>query len=97
MVEAFKVLPRRLAPVDEGVQTRWPAIGMRSHLHVNTVEHRLDFGNYGAELVPLGSGLLLQHIELRLGPPTVVCKHHKELLDKRNHSNNNSDHELLTF
>ena len=27
MIEAFEVLPRRLAPFDDGVQTRWPAVG----------------------------------------------------------------------
>ena len=75
-VESLEVLPRRLAPLNDGVLTWWPTIGLRSHLQVDAVEHRLDFDNYGIKLAPLGSGLLLQHIELRLGPPTVVCKHY---------------------
>ena len=58
-VEAFEVLPRRLAPINDGVWTRRPTVRMRSHLQVNVVEHWLDFGNYGVELAPLGSGLLL--------------------------------------
>ena len=58
-VEALEVLPCRLTPVDEGVWTRWPTVGLRSHLQVNAVEHRLDTGNYGVELAPLGPGLLL--------------------------------------
>ena len=71
-VEAFEVLPRHLAPFDDGVWTRRPAVGIRSHLQVDAVEHRLDSGNYGIELAPLGSGLLLQHIKLCLGPPTIL-------------------------
>ena len=59
VVEAFEVLPCHLAPIDDGVWTRQPAIGLTSHLHVNIVEHWLDSGNYGVELVPLGSDLLL--------------------------------------
>ena len=97
MVEAFEVLPRRLVPINDGVWTQRPTVGLRSHLHVDTVEHRLDSSNYGIELVRLGSSLLLQHIELRLGPPTVVYRHHKDPSNKRNHFSNNSDHEVLTF
>ena len=39
MVEAFEVLPRRLTPVDDGVRTRRPVIGLRSCLDVNAVKH----------------------------------------------------------
>ena len=76
---------------------RQPAIGLWSHLQVDAVEHRLDSSNYGIELAPLGSGILLQHIELRLGPPMIVYRHHKDSSNKRNYSNSNSDHEVLTF
>ena len=31
-VEALEVLPRRLAPFDDGVRTWWPAVGLRNHL-----------------------------------------------------------------
>ena len=58
-VEAFEVLPRLLTPVDDGVWARQPAVGLRSHLHVDIVENQLDSGNYGVKLVPLGSSLLL--------------------------------------
>ena len=78
MVEALEVLPRCLAPFDDGVWTRRPTVGLRSRLHVDVVEHRFDSDNYGIELVPLGLGLLLQHIELCLNPPTIVCRHHKD-------------------
>ena len=53
-VEAFEVLPRRLAPIDDGVRTWQPVVGLRSHLHVVTVEHWLDFGYYSVEFTPLG-------------------------------------------
>ena len=59
VVEAFEVLPCHLAPLDDGVRTWWPIIGLRSHLQVDTVEHQLDPSNYGIEFVPLGPGLLL--------------------------------------
>ena len=59
VVEAVEVLPRRLAPLDDGVQTWWSTVGLRSHLQVDIVEHRFDSDNYGVELVPLGPGLLL--------------------------------------
>ena len=58
-VEALEVLPRRLAPFDDGVWTRRPIVGLRSHLQVDAVEHRFNPGNYGIELVPLGLGILL--------------------------------------
>jgi len=38
-VEAFEVLPHRLALVDDGVRAWWPAVGLRNHLHVDGVEH----------------------------------------------------------
>jgi len=50
---------------------------LRSCLQVDVVEHWFDSSNYGIKLVPLGSGVLLQHIELRFDPPTVVYKHYK--------------------
>ena len=58
-VEALKVLPRHLAPVDDGVQMWRPIIGLRSHLHVDIVEHQLDFGYYNIEFTPLGLCLQL--------------------------------------
>ena len=59
MVEAFELLPRRLAPIDDGVRTWWPTIRLRSHLHIDIVEHWLDSSNHDIELVPLGSSLML--------------------------------------
>ena len=32
VVEALEVLLRRLAPINDGVWTRWPAVGLGSHL-----------------------------------------------------------------
>ena len=58
-VEAFEVLPRHLTPIDDGVWTRWLVVGLRSYLEVDAVEHRLDSSNYGIELAPLHSDLLL--------------------------------------
>ena len=58
-VDALEVLPRRLALLDDGVRMRRPAVGLRSHLQVDAVEHRFNPGNYGIELVPLGLGILL--------------------------------------
>ena len=57
LVEAFEVLPHRLAPINDGVRTGWPVVGLRSYLHVDAVEHRLDPGNHGVKFPPLGSGL----------------------------------------
>ena len=57
-VEALEILPRRFAPLDDGVRTRWPTVGLRSRRQVDTVEHRFNSGDYGVELVPLGPGLL---------------------------------------
>ena len=51
-IEALEVLPCHLTPLDDGVQTQWPTIGLRSHLQVDAVEHRLDSSNNGVELVP---------------------------------------------
>ena len=56
-VEAIEVLPHRLAPIDYGVQTWRPVIGLRHHLHVDTVEHRLDSSHHDIEFSPLGSRL----------------------------------------
>ena len=42
VVEALEVLPCCLAPVDDGVRTWWPVVGLRSYFHVDVVEHRLD-------------------------------------------------------
>ena len=78
MVVTLDILPRRLAPVDDGVWTGWPITGLWSHLHVDAVEHRLDFGNYGVELTPLGPGIQLQHVKLGLGLSTVFCRRHKD-------------------
>ena len=76
---------------------RWPAVGLRSRLQVNTVEHRSNFGDYGIELLLVGSGLLHQHIKLCLDPPMVACKHYKVPSSKGNYFNSNSDQEVLTF
>jgi len=54
-----EVLPCHLAPIDDGVQTWWPIVGLRSHLHVDTVEHWLDSGYYSVEFTPLGLCLQL--------------------------------------
>ena len=77
VVEALEALPRRLASFDDDVWARRPTIGLRSHFWFNAVEHWSNPGNYGVELVPLGPGLLHQHIKLCLDPSTVVCKHYK--------------------
>ena len=58
-VEALEVLPHRLEPLDDGVRTWRPTVRLRSHLQVDAVEHRLDSDNYGVELAPLSSDLLL--------------------------------------
>ena len=52
-VEAFEVLPRRLAPVNEGVQMGQPIVGLRSYLHIDTVEHWSNFGHHGVKFSPL--------------------------------------------
>ena len=57
MVEALEVLPRRLASIDDGVWTWWPVVRLRTYLHVDAVEHRLDPDNHGVKFPPLGSGL----------------------------------------
>ena len=49
---------RGLAPFDDDVWAWWPTVGLRSHLQVDTVEHRFNPGDYGVELLPLGPGLL---------------------------------------
>ena len=76
-VESLEALPCRFTSFDDDVRARWPTIGLRSNLQVNAVEHWIDSGNYGVKLVPLGPGILLQHIELCPDPPMVVCKHYK--------------------
>ena len=53
-VETFEVLPHRLAPVDDGVRTRWPVVELRSYLHVDAVKHWPDSGHHSVELSPLG-------------------------------------------
>ena len=52
-VEAFEVLPRRLAPVNDGVWMGRPIVGLRSYLHIDTVEHRPDSGHHGVKFSPL--------------------------------------------
>ena len=54
LVEALEVLPLCLAPINDGVQKWWPVVGLRSHLHVDTVKHQLDSGYYGIKFTPLG-------------------------------------------
>ena len=58
-VEAFEVLPLCLAPVDDGVRTRRPVVGLRSYLHVDVVQHRPNSSQHGIELLPLGLRLQL--------------------------------------
>jgi len=74
-VEALKAFPRRLASFDDNIRARWPAVGTRSSFRFDAVEHRSDSDHYAIKIVPLGTGVLLQHIELCLDPPTVVCMH----------------------
>ena len=74
MVEALKVLPCCLAPLDDGVRTLPPAVGLSSHLQVDTVKHWLNCGNYNVQVLLLSLGLLHQHVELRLGFMTIACK-----------------------
>ena len=73
-VEAFEVLPRRFAPLDDGVRTLPPIDGLRSRFQVDAVEHRFNCGDYSVKVIPLGLGLLHQHIKLCLGFMTVACK-----------------------
>ena len=54
VVEAFEVLPRRLAPIDDGVRMRRPVVGLRSCLHVDAIKHRPDSSHHGIEFLPLG-------------------------------------------
>ena len=58
-VEALEVLPRRLAPINDGIRMGRPIIGLRSYLHVDTVEHRLDSSHHGIKFSPMGLCLLL--------------------------------------
>ena len=78
VVEAFEVLPRRLAPIDDGVRTRWPIVGLRSYLYIDAVKQWPNSGHHGVELSPLGLCLQLQHVELGLGPSTVFYKHRED-------------------
>ena len=55
-----------------------PVVGLRSRLWVNIVEHRFNSGDYSIELVPLGLGLLHQHIKLHLDPPMVLYRDYKD-------------------
>ena len=75
VVEALKAFPRRLASFDDDVRACWPAVGLRSRFWFDAVEHWIDSSNYGVKLVALCLGVLLQHIELCLDPPMVVCIH----------------------
>jgi len=58
-VEAFEVLQRLLTPVDDGIRTRWPIVGLRSCLHVDAVKHQPNSGHHGIKLSPLSLCLLL--------------------------------------
>ena len=57
-VEDLEVLPRRFAPLDDGVRTLPPAIELSSHFQVDAVKHWLNCNNYSVEVLPLGLGLL---------------------------------------
>ena len=59
MVEAFEVLPRRLAPIIDGIRMGRPIVGLRSYLHVDTIEHRPNSGHHGVKFSPLGVRLQL--------------------------------------
>ena len=74
MVEALKVLPCCLAPLDDGVRTLPPAVGLGSRFQVDAVQHRFNCGDYSVEGISLGLGLLHQHIKLCLGFMTIDCK-----------------------
>jgi len=58
-VEAFKLLPRRLAPVNDGVRMGLPVVGLRGYLHVDIVEHRPNSSHHGIEFSPLDFFLYL--------------------------------------
>ena len=76
MVEALEVLPCFLAPLDDGVRTLLPIVRLRSQFQVDTVEHQFNYGDYSVEVIPLGPGLLHQHIKLCLSFMMVACKHY---------------------
>ena len=59
VVEALEAFPRRLASFDDDVRAWRPAVGLRSSFWIDTVEHWVDFGNYGVKFVPLGPSVLL--------------------------------------
>ena len=81
-MEVHEVLPRRLAPIDDGVRTWRLVVGLRGHLHVNTVEHRLNSDHHGVKFYPLGLRLQLQHVKLCLGPSTILCRLQKDPSNK---------------
>ena len=81
-VEALKVLPCCLAPLDDGVRMLPPVIRLSSRFQVDAVKHQFNCGDYGVEVVPLGLGILFQHIELCLNPPTTIYEHYKNLLSQ---------------
>ena len=54
LVEALEVLPRRLILDDDGIRMGRPVVGLRSYLHVDTVEHWPNSGHHSIEFSPLG-------------------------------------------
>ena len=75
-VEALEVLPRCLAPLDDDVRMLSPAVELNTRFQVDAVKHRFNCGDYSVEVIPLGLGLLHQHIKLCLGFMTIACKHY---------------------
>ena len=53
LVEAFEVLLHRLTPINDGVRTGKPVVGLRSYLNVDTIEHRTDSGHHDVKFSPL--------------------------------------------
>jgi len=73
-VEALEVLACCLAPLDDDVQTLPPTIKLNTRFQVDAVKHQFNCGDYSVEVIPLGPGLLHQHIKLCLGFMTVAYK-----------------------
>ena len=79
MVEALEVLQRRFAPLDDGVRTLPPTVGLGCRFQVDAVQHRFNCGDYSVEIIPLGLGLLHQHIKMCLSFMTVAYKRYTAL------------------
>ena len=73
-VEALEVLPRCLAPLDDGVRMLPPTVELNTQFQVNAVKHRFNCSNYSIEVLLLDLGLLHQHVKLCLGFMMIACK-----------------------